>query len=204
MGLGSRIEKGELAFEVADGAHLPFPDNTFDFWTSISVVEHIPGEGDSAVMREACRILKPGGIAVVTTEGGTNPHERWIPVGGYFGKQYEEGVSEEGGARNREEWERMARAGSFALLREYDYERLKERLIDPSGMELVEAGFIDSRFETNFRELIDSEKPHWEGKVLREWTPLICLWSYRRVSDPETHRPRPGATAYAILRKPQT
>lgn len=46
---------------VADAEHLPFPDNTFDVVYSYGVLHHSP---DTAkCLREACRVLKPGGQA---------------------------------------------------------------------------------------------------------------------------------------------
>ena len=208
MGLGKAMESGDLQFQVADGASLPFEDNSFDFWTSVSVVEHIPGTGDSEVLKEAARVLKPGGIAVLTTEGGDNPHDRWMPVDGYFGKQYTDRLDEsersslgvDDLAEDIADYEERNLHKSFALLREYDRERLIRRLVEPSGLDVLEIGFLDKRFATDFREAIDSPHPPWWGTLLKQVVPLACYWTYRRVDD-ENYRPRRGATAYAILRK---
>lgn len=46
-------------FQMYDGVHIPYPDNSFDFIYSLSVLEHVsdlPG-----LMKEASRVLKPGG-----------------------------------------------------------------------------------------------------------------------------------------------
>lgn len=51
---------------LADGVHLGFRDDTFDKVYSISVLEHIPGDNDTAAIRELARVLKPGGRLVVT------------------------------------------------------------------------------------------------------------------------------------------
>ena len=51
--------------EFQDAQRLPYPDKSFDFVYSISVIEHIPGDGDSAAIREIERVLCPGGTAVV-------------------------------------------------------------------------------------------------------------------------------------------
>jgi SAM-dependent methyltransferase len=48
-----------------DARQLQFPDNHFDLVYSISVIEHIPEEGDTDALREFRRVLKPGGIAIV-------------------------------------------------------------------------------------------------------------------------------------------
>lgn len=48
-----------------DAQKLSFPAESFDFVYSISVIEHIPGDGDAAALREIARVLRPGGRAVV-------------------------------------------------------------------------------------------------------------------------------------------
>jgi SAM-dependent methyltransferase len=48
-----------------DARHLRFPDNYFDLVYSISVIEHIPEDGDTQALQEFQRVLKPGGIALV-------------------------------------------------------------------------------------------------------------------------------------------
>lgn len=44
---------------------LPFPDNYFDSLVTFQVIEHI--EDDAAMIKEMARVLKPGGIMVMTT-----------------------------------------------------------------------------------------------------------------------------------------
>jgi SAM-dependent methyltransferase len=47
--------------DFADARKLPFPAGQFDFVYSISVVEHIPGQGDTEALREMARVVRPGG-----------------------------------------------------------------------------------------------------------------------------------------------
>lgn len=46
--------------------NLDFPDRAFDFVVADQVLEHVEGDPVEAI-RETCRVLKPGGIAVHTT-----------------------------------------------------------------------------------------------------------------------------------------
>jgi len=56
-----------LELQVEDATRLSFEDASFDRCACISVVEHIPGEGDAAAMAEIWRVLKPGGVLHLTT-----------------------------------------------------------------------------------------------------------------------------------------
>ncbi len=49
-------------FEVADGEHLPFPDNSFDLVYAHGVVQYTANPGE--LVEECHRVLKPGGEAV--------------------------------------------------------------------------------------------------------------------------------------------
>lgn len=210
MGLDEALRAGNLRIEVADGAQLPYPDNSFDFWTSVSVVEHIPQDGDAQVLREAARVLKPGGIAVLTTEGGLREEEVWYRTEGYFGKQYFECVTstelKEIGmantAENLESFEQQEQQHTFALLREYNRERLMKRLVEPSGLELVELGFIDSRFKKDFRGAFEICPRPWWAEVLEPFLPLITYFTYRRLDEASEENLTHASTAYVILRKP--
>ena len=60
------------------GAKLDFPDESFDIAFSFSSIEHFGGENHSGAlkaMREIERVLKPGGIAVISTEYILNDKE---------------------------------------------------------------------------------------------------------------------------------
>jgi cyclopropane fatty-acyl-phospholipid synthase-like methyltransferase len=58
---------------AADG-RLPFEDNQFDAAVSIEVIEHV--ENQFGFFRELTRIIKPGGIVVVTTPNTLNANSR--------------------------------------------------------------------------------------------------------------------------------
>ncbi len=54
----------DLQLACADVHHCPFPDDTFGAYLSYGVVEHFP-DGPDAAIREARRILKPGGVLLM-------------------------------------------------------------------------------------------------------------------------------------------
>jgi len=64
-----RLAEGEpnLTFVVGDGRAMPFADESFDHGTSISVLEHVAGDGgDAAALAELVRCVRPGGRIAIT------------------------------------------------------------------------------------------------------------------------------------------
>lgn len=60
-----RHARGQGALPVLQGSatQLPFPAATFDLVVSFDVLQHLPGgTGDVAALREAVRVLRPGGL----------------------------------------------------------------------------------------------------------------------------------------------
>jgi SAM-dependent methyltransferase len=55
-----------LRFQTQDGRHTDYPPAFFDAVCSISVIEHIPGDGDLQCVDEVHRLLKIGGLFVFT------------------------------------------------------------------------------------------------------------------------------------------
>jgi SAM-dependent methyltransferase len=62
--LGPRRER--YLMETQDAQGLTYGDGAFDRVFSVSVIEHIPGDGDVAAMHEIARVLRPGGIVCLT------------------------------------------------------------------------------------------------------------------------------------------
>lgn len=56
----------EVDYPSVDMRHLPFPANVFDIVIADQVIEHIEGNVEEAI-REVHRVLKPGGIAIITS-----------------------------------------------------------------------------------------------------------------------------------------
>jgi ubiquinone/menaquinone biosynthesis C-methylase UbiE len=70
------MELNEIMVNVVDlnDGRLPYPDQYFDLVTFTEVAEHL--ENYRAVVREIYRILKPGGIVVITTPNVLNMKSR--------------------------------------------------------------------------------------------------------------------------------
>lgn len=52
-------------FLVYDGAHVPYPENTFDAVLCIEVIEHV--QDDNGLISEIVRVLRPGGVLLLST-----------------------------------------------------------------------------------------------------------------------------------------
>ncbi|MDA3798790.1 MAG: class I SAM-dependent methyltransferase [Kiritimatiellae bacterium] len=63
---------------------IPFPDATFDKIFSISVLEHIPNNGDNLALKEMLRVLKPTGTIVITLPVYKEHIEEWITEKDYW------------------------------------------------------------------------------------------------------------------------
>lgn len=110
--------RGSVEARVSDGRALEFEDASFDAVFSVSVLEHIPDDGDSAAIRELIRVTRPGGTIIVTVPYDRNYRETFV---------------------DRDVYER-ARGDSAEVFfeRHYDEESLRLRLIDMPGVELVD------------------------------------------------------------------
>lgn len=56
-----------IEFIRGSSASLPFEDNYFDAVTFIEVLEHLPDQDELPTVREIHRVLKPGGILILST-----------------------------------------------------------------------------------------------------------------------------------------
>lgn len=56
-----------IEFIRGSSASLPFEDNFFDVVTFIEVLEHLPEQDERPTLREIHRVLKPGGILILST-----------------------------------------------------------------------------------------------------------------------------------------
>jgi SAM-dependent methyltransferase len=60
--------RGRSRLAQASVIQLPFRDESFDLLVSVDVLQHLPrGGGDQAALREAWRVLRPGGLFLLRT-----------------------------------------------------------------------------------------------------------------------------------------
>jgi SAM-dependent methyltransferase len=122
--LGLSEELGErLHLERQDARDLAYPDGLFDAVYSVSVIEHIPENGDSTALREIARVLRTGGRACLTVPFAARGYsETWV---------------------RRDVFERRRRSGERIFFqRRYDHEALERRLVGPSGLRLESLSYF--------------------------------------------------------------
>jgi SAM-dependent methyltransferase len=66
----------DLGFQLANVARLPFEDGSFDKAVAADLVEHLDDETFGAMLREARRVLRPGGTLSIYTPNPRHPIER--------------------------------------------------------------------------------------------------------------------------------
>jgi SAM-dependent methyltransferase len=79
--------RGKIVAGEADIQQLRFPDNTFDKIISISVMEHIID--DHGALKEMMRVLKPGGLLLMTMEYHPTQRKEYSEVDGSFHRVYD-------------------------------------------------------------------------------------------------------------------
>lgn len=120
--------RARFRMETQDAQALTYPSNTFDRVFSVSVIEHIPDDGDSAAMREIARILKPGGIVCLTVP--------WSDSG------YVEEFTRRG---NPDAYWIASDDEKVFYQRAYDWDTLERRLLSTSGLETLDVSFWGER-----------------------------------------------------------
>lgn len=137
------ISKEAYQLQREDGRNLSFEDSCFDLVYSISVLEHIPDEGDSKCMKEVARVLRPGGKCFLTVP--FSPVYREVYTRRTF---YWSGVSS------------VREDGQLFYERRYDEQALFDRLINPSGLHVDKLFFVGERiFKRSTMQMCDLLHP---------------------------------------------
>jgi SAM-dependent methyltransferase len=161
--------------QVEDGRHLSFPDNHFNNVVSVSVIEHIPDNGDTECAKEITRVLAQGGRCFITVPFSPQYQEVYTaPSGVYWAKAA--GVE----AEHRVFYQRR-----------YDEQALYERVIRPSGLTLRSLTFIGERIlSRSNREFVDYI-PFPVSAIVGPIQPVLSAM---------LHTPR--TSAWRVLKKP--
>ncbi len=61
----ARLRHPGLMFQLVSGAALPFPDASFDVVVFFQLIEHL--DDPAVFLRDVARVLRPGGLAILTT-----------------------------------------------------------------------------------------------------------------------------------------
>jgi SAM-dependent methyltransferase len=124
--LGSKRQR--YVIETQDARTLTYRDESFDRVFSVSVVEHIPGDGDARAIQEIARVLKPGGIACLTVPWSDR---------GYLEEFHAAGPDVY--------WVRSSDREKVFYQRAYDRASLQARLLEHDRLELVDLSFRGER-----------------------------------------------------------
>lgn len=115
--------------ETQDARALTYASEIFDRVFSISVIEHIPDDGDRVAMQEITRVLKPGGICCLTVPWSDRGY-----VEEFFSRRGECDVY----------WI-SSEKDVFFYQRAYDWETLERRLLSNSGLGILDVSFWGER-----------------------------------------------------------
>lgn len=115
------LEKMQVA--TLDGRSMGFEDGMIAQVFSVSVLEHIPEDGDSLCMAEIGRVLRPGGLATLTLPYTQSYCEEWL-----------EGIKTYWSEHSVESGEKVF------FQRRYAWKDIVRRIIEPSGLRLK--GFV--------------------------------------------------------------
>ncbi len=175
LGLGDEIKTGRLVVEKQDATALTYQDETFDRVTAVSFFEHIPDQGDTKAVGEVSRVLKAGGLAVLTVPYDVKYRETFVNKGVY---------------------QRAYLGKPVFYQRHYDSVSLMERLIEPSGLTVKRIEYFG---ETGFRfERVWDSLPLAIKAIFGWMRPLFSTLFIRKIDNPALE----GAmAAFLVLEK---
>ena len=160
--------------EFRDARNLKYAENTFDLVYSISVIEHIPGDGDIEALREIARVLKPNGVAVIEV-----PYRRKYEI---IHQKY----SSRGAALDVPQF----------YERHYDREQLQRRLIQGAEDLVAKQVFIAGEWLPLDPLIADDRLPRILRMPLLPLEPLFAAVNYWQRADDRHGRPLAALIVY--------
>lgn len=142
------ISPDKLHTMVEDGRHLSYEDNFFTKVYALSVVEHIPDDGDSLCVKEIARVMSQGGRCVLTVPFWPTSKVEYRGEDFYWA-----GSSKSGGN------------GQVFYQRRYSEEDLYSRLIEPSGLKLNKLTYFGEKLNIGSEREISQYIPRISGPI---------------------------------------
>lgn len=142
------ISPDRLRIKVEDGRKLSFDDAHYDKVYAISVLEHIPDDGDTECVAEISRVLRIGGRCVIT-----------VPFSHTSRAEYTDDAFYWAGSSTRHG------DGKAFYQRRYSESDLYNRIIKPSGMSLKRLSFIGERVMTKSDHEFSDSLPALTGPI---------------------------------------
>lgn len=158
-------QAGGLRATIEDGRQLSYGDDTFDSAVTVSVLEHIPDDGDSVAMCELARVVRSGGLIV-----GTVP----------FDSSYRETYVE------HDVYSREAQGETIFYQRHYDLDALRDRLVESSSLRLLDLEIWGERLR--LEDVLGSSVP--VNVLTLPIQPLLARCSLCRTTVGGPHRPK--------------
>lgn len=180
-----KLPPDKFHVQVEDGCHLTFANDFFTKVFSISVLEHIPNEGDSECAKEIGRVLAPGGLAMMTvpfSPTSRNIYKKANQI--YWVKPGEEGGDQ---------------AAFFQ--RRYSETDLYERLIKPSGLRLKQLLFVGERVLQHSTKEVFEYVPFY-GMVLSGLAHPVLSRMFHTAPSPSWQSMGKPLCALVVLEKP--
>lgn len=124
----------DLRFVLADGARLPFKTASFDAALLITVLHHVSAQNHAAMLREAARVLRPGGRLIILEDTYRSSFERRLTL--FFDSAMNlEFFNHPHANRSLREWRNLVESLNLPIVREqefvawYGFVRMRHALI---------------------------------------------------------------------------
>ncbi|HET8906003.1 MAG TPA: methyltransferase domain-containing protein [Ktedonobacterales bacterium] len=181
-----KLPPDKFHVEVEDGCHLTYQNDFFSKVFSVSVLEHIPGDGDSECAREIGRVLAPGGRCMLTvpfSRTSRNIYKKANQI--YWVKSGENGGGE-----------------PTFFQRRYSESDLYDRLIRPSGLRLKQLLFVGERVLQHSSKEIFEYLPFY-GMVLTGLAHPVVSRLFHTPPTPRWQDLAKPLCAFVVLEKPE-
>ena len=180
--LKKAVKLHNLEFAIEDARQMTFPDEAFDLIYSISTVEHIPDDGDSAAVKDLFRVLAPGGRLLLTVPWAAEAVHEYVAPDYIYWSDFSTSAGEKVFYQRRYDAntlrERIIEAAPWADVRvTYMAEKpiSGKQAATPDGKVTENIHTIGARFKSNIflRTILKLQLP----------VPLAGYWYFRRYSD---------------------